>query len=349
MKGGFGCSTCCGTPPCEKCTRTCTNPHTGSAFQEVWQVWSFGAVDGRATDGYLTFSGDSDAAAGVMVGDGPFYQQIGGSFYLDSSVSRFPCSLTVSFWRTLFPATATTDTELSSNTVTITCVTGQFVIRGGMTVLNPGESYTFSPAVPLVGLLAGDPHSASGTFGGVATCNGTLVSIQGRIAWSNSERIHGLHGIVRECYEPAGQCADACSGNPSPSVVYLTISNYSGPTYDSPTPMDIEGTYVLERVPGFCNYYRSEWTSNLCFSLSNPLGAALYAPIEINGWGLEKHGLYMAHYVQISGVCSALELFSPDETFVICGSGVLFSGTNGQVRVNGGTVINNAFDWEIEV
>jgi len=177
-----GCQ-CCGT--CGECTRTCQNPHSGAAFQEVSRVWSFGAVDGLASDGYLTFSGDEDNPA-FIPGGGPFHQTIGGTFNLNSIQTRFPCSLTVSFWRTLYPANATTDTELSSNTVTFTCVTGKFSISPGNFVLNPGESFTFSPAVPLFPLLSSDPRSATGTFGGFALCDNTQVSISARIDWTSS-------------------------------------------------------------------------------------------------------------------------------------------------------------------
>jgi len=252
LGGGSNCQGCGCGGACPKCTRTCQNPHSGSAFQEVWRGYSFGAVDGRATDGYLTFSGDEDNPAFIPSG-GPFHQEIGGTFYLDSSVSRFPCSLAVSFWRTLFPANASTDTALSSNTVTIACVTGQFMTNDGVLV-NPGETYTFTAAVPLVGIFAGDPHSSTGTFGGYATCDGTMVGIRARIDWSSSERVHVLHGIVRECYEEGNPCATFCSGNPSPNALYLTLSGFStsSGTLHASYP---SGTYVIDRVPEFCNSY----------------------------------------------------------------------------------------------
>jgi hypothetical protein len=314
----------------------------------VWQVWSFGAVDGRATDGYLTFSGDSDAAAlGVMVGDGPFYQQIGGSFYLDSSVSRFPCSLTVSFWRTLFPATATTDTELSSNTVTITCVTGQFVILGGMTVLNPGESYTFSPAVPLVGLLAGDPHSASGTFGGVATCNGTLVSIQGRIAWSNSERIHGLHGIVRECYEEGNPCANLCDGGTSPRYLYVTISNYTSEYRDTLTNLavddEVNGTYIIERLPGTCDNWYGQVGNKCRIQGTTVVGVG---PLRSAGGTSYVSGLGVARMDFLCFFPLQLRVTPEDIPAPICGSSYDYSGTSTDIFDWRGPIVGS-FDWRI--
>jgi hypothetical protein len=209
---------------------------------------------GLGTDGYLTFSGDEDNPA--FIGDGPFHQAIGGTFDLNSSQTRFPCSLTVSFWRTVAPINATTNLALTSNTVTFTCVTGQFEISPEGVVLNPGESYTFSPAVPQVALLSGDPRSAAGTFGGFARCDNTQVSVQARIDWSSKERMHVLYGIVRECYEPFNPCGTICNGAPAPEIAYVTISNYTGPAKDS--PFVVEGTYVLERIPNTCEAYSGD-------------------------------------------------------------------------------------------
>jgi hypothetical protein len=131
------------------------------------------------------------------------------------------------------------------------------------TILNPGESYTFSPAVPLIGAFGGDPHSASGTFGGFARCDNTMVAISARIDWTSSERVHVLYGIVRECYEDTPPCSTTCSGGFfPPNDLYLTISEMSvtGVSYGYGDPVSfnaqyafINQTYVLSRGKNLCN------------------------------------------------------------------------------------------------
>jgi hypothetical protein len=324
LGGGSNCQGCGCGGACPKCTRTCQNPHSGSAFQEVWRGWSFGAVEGRATDGYLTFSGDEDNPAFIS-GGGPFHQEIGGTFYLDSSANRFPCAVTVSFWRTLFPADASTDTALSSNTVTITCVTGQFITAGGV-VLNPGETYSFSDAVPLVGIFAGDPHSSTGTFGGYATCDGTMVSIRARIDWSSSERIHVLHGIVRECYEEGSPCNNYCADlKDVPKNIYVTLSSlaltnarsaYGGASaamasFNSALAA-INGTpVVLSRSPYICNLWETTLSGSDPFSWSGSLCR-----------------LYMAY----SSFTGGLQLIAP-VNFVYAGTGVPLGGCNESLSI----------------
>ena len=346
LGGGSNCQGC-GCSRCPECTRTCQNPHTGAAFQQVYQVWSFGAVNGLATDGYLTFSGDSEAAGlGTMDGDGPFHQQIGGTFNLNSTQTRFPCSLTVSFWRTLYQTTATTDTELTANTVTITCNTGQFVISPANIVLNAGESYTFSPAVPLVPLLSGDPRSSVGTFGGFATCDNTQVAVSARIDWSNPDRIHGLYGIVRECYEEGTPCATYCDGNPPPSSIYLAITNAT-PTGGGSGLSWMNGTYVLTRVPNFCSYYEGVVPSDCALTDlfaeqfdTRPL-AAVYriSPTTITAQFIER----------VSGLCqaSSIEIVKTGTPWSICGTGSLFSGTGATVNTLAGVTVVGTCDWEV--
>jgi len=268
LGGGSNCQGCGCGGTCAACTRTCQNPHTGSAFQEVYRGYSFGAVNGLASDGYLTFSGDEDNPA-FIPGGGPFHQAIGGSFYLSSAQTRFPCSLSVSFWRTLFPADATTDTALSSNTVTFTCVSGQFFLPTVGVTLNPGDTYTFSNAVPLVSLFSGDPRSSVGSFGGFATCDNTQMAVQARIDWTSSERVHVLHGIVRECYEyPPNPCASLCGGSGKPSTLYVTLTNlsFSNANYiygPSGTPPGFPDTYY---TPAIISDFQSLLTSAVATS-----------------------------------------------------------------------------------
>jgi hypothetical protein len=361
LLGGKGGCQQCTCVPCDACTRTCTNPHTGDAFEAVYTRYFEGAEDGNVSDGYLTASGDSDTSDPYdgMDGNGPWFQQVAGEFTLDPSTTRHPCGVTVSFWRNNYvlgastippPATTTTMNRIR---VSVSALSETGVLVEG-TYVAIGDTLDLNVTIPLVtgggDQSTNDPPTYSGSATVSPECHNktAIFTVQARLEWDVKKRQHVVYGLVRECYEEGTPCATFCSGVAPPNVAYLTISNYTGPTYDSPTPMDIEGTYVLERAPGFCNYYYTYWNSNLCFSLVNPLGATLWAPIAINSYGTENHGFYMGHYVQIGGVCGGFELFPPDAQFSICGSGVLFSGTNGRVRVNGGTIIENAFDWEIE-
>ena len=343
LGGGSNCQGC-GCVTCGSCTRTCQNPRTGAEFQVVNRYYFFGAITGLSTDGYLTFSGDEDNPA--FIGSGPFYQKIGGTFNLNSTQTRLPCSLTVSFWRKLFPADATTDTALTSNTVTFTCNTGQFVISPANIVLNAGESYTFSPAVPLVASLSGDPRSSEGTFGGFATCNNTQVAISARIDWSNPERIHALHGMVRECYEVGTPCATFCSGNPPPSTIYLAITNaaYTGGIADLSW---MNGTYVLTRVPEFCSFYEGVVSTDCALTDlfaeqvdSRPLAARYrISPTTITAQFIER----------VSGLCqaSSIEIVKTGTPWTICGTGSLFSGTGATVRTLPGVTVLGTCDWEV--
>ena len=357
MKGGFGCSPCCG-PTCEQCTRTCTEPHSGDAFEVVYTRKFEGVEVGNPSDGYLTATGDSDTSDPYdgMDGTGPWFQQVGGGFSVGGSgdtSTRFGCTYRFSFWRTTARLGAggiqQPSTALTENVIELIVSAGAIVFPDGRVITAADGAVTLAP-VPLMA-SSNDPRTFEGTVSFAPQCMNveTLFSIRARVRWNVQMRQHVVYGIVRECYEDGFPCATACEGTQAPNVAYLTISNYTGPTYDSPVPMDVEGTYVLERAPGFCDYYYTFWNSNLCFSLENPLGSLLWAPIAINNYGTTNYGFYMAHYAQIGGVCGGFELFPPDAQFSICGDGVLFSGTNGKVRINGTTVIENAFDWEIEV
>jgi hypothetical protein len=358
LLGGKGGCQQCTCVPCDPCERTCTNPHTGTAFEAVYTRYFEGAEAGNTSDGYLSATGDSDTSDPYngMDGTGPWFQQITGSFTLDSTQTRFPCRVTVSFWRNQYGVGVQSipppSTALTFQGVFVEVSSGAVIVGDRVIVPADGEVQITSVSIPLVtgggDQSSNDPRRYEGGISIAPQCESASFSIRATINWNTQRRQHVLYGIVRECYEEGTPCATFCSGLAPPNVAYLTISNYTGPTYDSPTPMDIEGTYVLERAPGFCNYYYTYWNSNLCFSFENPLGALLWAPIAINSYGTENHGFYMGHYVQIGGVCGGFELFPPNSQFSICGSGVLFSGTNGRVRVNGGTIIENAFDWEIE-
>jgi hypothetical protein len=344
LGGGSNCQQCGCVGPCPPCTRTCQNPQTGLPFQEVSRSYDYG---GLATDGYLTFSGDEDNPA--FIGDGPFHQAIGGTFDLNSSQTRFPCSLTVSFWRTVAPSDATTNLGLTGNTVTFTCVTGQFQISPGGFLLNPGESYTYSPAVPQVALLSGDPRSASGTFGGFATCDNTQVAVSARIDWSSPERMHVLYGIVRECYEEESTCATFCDGSPPPTSLYLTISNpvVTSGTYSGTFP---SGTYVLNRVPHNCNTFVSRATGDC----SDRVGQGYWTDYQsINGNPLNSGVVFFTITSLNGGVCGSISSDAIDPLLLSpCTTGVITSGSASWSWIalqssSGAYPAYGTLDWEV--
>lgn len=350
LGGGSSCQQCGCVGPCPQCTRTCQDPHTGDEFQVVGRGFSpeigdEGAVSGRITDGFLTASGNFDADINGMSGGGPYYQQVGGAFFLDSVQTRFPCSLTVSFWRNTFtssdpPASA----ALTDNRVRITCLAGQFAIQGGEIILNPGEYHEFVGGIPLSS--TGDPRSATGTYGGFAKCDNTQVSIQARIEWNVQPRVHILLGIVRECYEEGTPCATACDGDPSPDVVYVTISNGVIPsgTYPATFP---NGTYVLDRYPNFCRIYL------LLLERECKEGLSLTNRLQINGnFSTNNAVLDVYHDVSKDGVCGTFlfEIFDA-RLEQPCGPGFVASGSATWYFVHdvgsGLGTISGTLDWEV--
>ena len=344
LGGGSSCQQCGCVGPCPPCTRTCQDPHTGFPFQEVSRSYDYG---GLATDGYLTFSGDEDNPA--FIGDGPFYQAIGGTFSLNSSQTRFPCSLTVSFWRTVAPSNATTNLGLTGNTVTFTCVTGQFQISPLGVVLNPGESYTFSPAVPQVALLSGDPRTSAGTFGGFALCDNTQVAVQARIDWSSKERMHVLYGIVRECYEEGTPCGTACDGDPSPNVLYLTISNFTSNFNDIYGPMvgyslidsEINGTYILERPPYVCDSYSGVFGDRCLYSKTQSIAVGgFFGSGLVFSYNFPNSGCFFPFIMRIN---------YNDYAHPFCGPDYYATGTSTDVDyfANAGS-LTGSFDWVLE-
>jgi hypothetical protein len=325
------------------------------------EIGDEGAVSGRITDGYLTASGNFDADMNGMSGGGPYYQQVGGTFYLDSVQTRFPCSLTVSFWRNTFtssdpPASA----ALTDNRVRITCLAGQFAIQGGTILLNPGEYYEFVGEIPLSS--TGDPRSATGTYGGFATCDNTQVSIQARIEWNVQPRVHILLGIVRDCYEEFDPCATECDNDGRPGVVYVTISNFSldpAATFYSASIANVNGTYALDRVPNLCSLWAGPETGDGCAGFTN---AGQFVETGPNRAYVADMRMYIRTGYSAGGLdlcMDPLVLNVPTGTMPpICGTGVIASGSStggAQIRRNDMTDADGAlvelasctFDWEI--
>lgn len=269
---GGQCSTCACPPPCNDCTQTCTNPHTGTAFATVYHYYVLGSEAGNTSDTYLTASGDVDTSDPYdgMDGTGPWYQEISGGFNFYPGATRFPCVLRFSFWRNNFPLGPTSvpppSSTLTGNAITVTCQSG--AVRVGDHIVNAGETYTTGATVPLVsgaGDQSGaDPRSFDGTIGVSPVCDEAGFSIKARIDWNTKKRQHILYGIVRECYEVGTPCATACNGSAPPNVLYLSFSNLSVsiPSGLSPTPsascVDAmqaifdNTTYVLDRAANIC-------------------------------------------------------------------------------------------------
>jgi hypothetical protein len=220
---------------------------------------------------------------------------------------------------------------------------GQFAILGGEVILNPGEYYEFVGGIPLSS--SGDPRSQAGTYGGVATCDNTQISIQARIEWNVQPRVHVLLGIVRECYEEGTPCATVCSGSPPPSSVYFNVSNA--------TTSAVQGSYVIGRVPNLCTSYYG-YVDTGCtkletlggiqdiFSINQNVPTVVSADEQnISGYFVWRDG---------SGVCNVrrFSISRPSSaTWSYCGTGSLFSGTGANLFTLGGTTSVGTFDWSV--
>ena len=369
MKGGFGCSPCCG-PTCEQCTRTCTEPHTGSEFEAVFTRYFEGVEAGNPTDGYLTASGDSDTSDPYdgMDGTGPWFQQVGGGFSDGGSSgggTRFPCTYRFSFWRSSYTLGVGTippaSTALTKNVITVNVSYGAVVFPDGR-VFTSADGPVELASIPLVsgGASATDPRTNEGTVSFALQCQNveTQFSVQARIEWATQKRQHVLYGRVRECYEQPGDTDSCCpSGSSLPDVLYVTISNYTGPVGQRTdgTSLDYNGTYVFDREPGFCSFYSSQWEFS-CSISSNPLGQSLgtqrnIAWVDASGYRIVQ----MFRTALFSGVCRTQVLqMESSTTGTYCGTGVIASGADGEIYmdVNGyltlpELLVSGSFDWEI--
>lgn len=299
MKGGFGCSPCCG-PTCEECTRECQNPHTGDPFETVYTLYALGAEAGNPTDGYLDANGDVDTSDPYdgMDGTGPWSQAVIGTFDLFNTTTRYPCVFRVSFWRSNFVLGANTipppATTLTSESITVTnnTISEGAIIAGGV-LLQPGESHEFATEIPLVSgagdQSTNDPRSERGTVTVRAACDNDFVNfeVKAGISWNVKKRQHVLYGLVRECYEEPGSdvCAERCT---SPSVVpdelYVTLSNFDitgridhadpGLAGEVHTAAQLESllnqhlatTLVVPRSVQLCNSWELETSVAPCFN-----------------------------------------------------------------------------------
>lgn len=239
MKGGFGCSPCCG-PTCEQCARTCTEPHSGDAFEVVYTRLFEGVEAGNPSDGYLNATGDSDSSDPYngMDGTGPWFQQVGGGFSDGGSIgggTRFPCTYRFSFWRSSYTLGVGTippaSTALTMNKITVNVSYGAVVFPDGR-VFTSADGPVELASIPLVsgGASATDPRMNDGTVSFALQCQNveTQFSVQARIEWNTQKRQHVLYGIVRECYEyPPNPCESLCGGAGKPTTLYVTLTSLS--------------------------------------------------------------------------------------------------------------------------
>lgn len=376
LLGGYSSCQGCGCVPCRSCTRTCTEPHSGDAFEVVYTRKFEGVEVGNTTDGYLTATGDSDTSDPYdgMDGSGPWFQQVGGGFSDGGSSgggTRFPCTYRFSFWRSSYTLGVGTippaSTALTMNKITLTVSTGAVVFPDG-TVITPADGEVELASIPLVsgGASASDPRTNEGTVSFALQCQNveTQFSVQARIEWATEKRQHVVYGIVRECYEETGfdPCAAECDGTGRPDVLYVTISNFAmDPSffYYSASINNVNGTYVLEREPNLCNLWAGPETGDGCAGFTN---AGQFVETGPNRAFVADMRMYIRTGYSAGGLdlcMNPLVLNVPTGTMPpICGTGVIASGSSvGDANINrndetdaDGDLVGTTsctFDWEI--
>ena len=362
LLGGKGGCQQCTCVPCDLCTRTCQNPHTGTAFEAVFTRYFEGAEAGNTSDGYLSASGDSDTSDPYdgMDGTGPWFQEVSGSFTLDSTQTRFPCRVLVSFWRNNYVLGAATippaSTALTFEGVFVEVSSGAVVVGDTLIVPADGEVQITGASIPLVS-GGGDqseniPLFYNGSISVAPQCESASFSIRAKIEWNTQKRQHVLYGLVRECYEDATPCGTACNGNPSPDVLYLTISNFTSNFDDinlagyALDVSEINGTYVLERVSWFCDSYVGS------FGIGDRCTVVGIQEIALGpAFG---NGLSFAYRFVNSGCFFPFDLSinSADIEQPFCGADYYSSGTSTKVGyfafdpVSG--LLTGSFDWALE-
>jgi len=357
LLGGKGGCQQCACVPCNPCERTCTNPHTGTAFEVVYTRFFEGAEAGNTTDGFFTATGDSDTSDPYdgMDGNGPWYQRVSGGFTLGGSSpgTRFPCSVVVSFWRNNYVLGASTipppSSALTENIVEVIVSTGSLVAPDGRVITAADGAVTVG-SVPLVSgggdASTSDPRTGEGTVSYSSLCDNveTTFTIRATIRWNTKKRQHVLYGIVRECYEEGTPCATVCSGSPPPNTIYLTIKNVS--LSGGATVAGLAGTYVMTRAPNLCDLWENY--ADLTCSVGSFWGYNEY--IVATSMTVRTMSQSIRRVVTIGGVseCVLATLYWFDATPVpICGAGLIKSGTGGQITFANGAATTGTFDWEI--
>lgn len=371
LLGGKGGCQQCTCVPCDACTATCTQPHTGGAFGTVYTRYFAGVEAGNTTDGYLTATGDSDTSDPYdgMDGSGPWYQRVSGGFTLGGPTpgTRFPCSVRVSFWRNTYTLGASTipppGSTLTENTIEVIVTSGALVAPDGR-VITAADGAVAVSSVPLVsggGDASGsDPRSSGGTVSFSAQCWNveTIFTVRATIRWNVKKRQHVLYGLVRECYEIGTPCDSDCVGAGRPNVLYVEISNFSlNPLafYYSSAIANVNGTYVLERVPNICTLWAGQETGDGCGKFTN---AGQFVETGGNREFVADMMMYIRTGYTARGLAlcmNPLVLSVPTGTMpAICGTGVIAygssTGTTTVNRVDSGVaveVISCTFDWKV--
>ena len=357
LGGGSSCQQC-GCVSCTSCTRECTEPHTGTAFEVVYTRFFEGVEAGNPTDGYLSATGDNDTSDPYtgMDGTGPWFQQVGGAFSVGGSgdtSTRFPCTYRFSFWRTTARLGAggiqQPSTALTENVIELIVSAGAIVFPDGR-VITEADGAVALQSVPLTTSSA-DPRTGDGTVSFAPQCMNveTLFSIRARVRWNVQARQHVVYGIVRECYEEGEPCGTACDGDPSPAVLYLTISNFTSNFNDIFGPMvgyslidsEINGTYVLERVAYFCDSYLGKFGDRCSINKTQLIALG---PLFGSGLGFAyqfpNSGCFFPFIMRIN---------YNDYSHPLCGPDYYETGTSTDVDyfANSGS-LTGSFDWVLE-
>ena len=369
--GGYSSCQGCGCVPCQACTRTCTEPQTGTPFEVVYTQYSglVGAEIGNPSDGYLTATGDSDTSSpsNGMDGTGPWFQQVGGGFTDGGSSgggTRFPCTYRFSFWRRSFTLGPTSpnnppSTALTKNVITVNVSYGAVVFPDGR-VFTPADGLVELASIPLVsgGASASDPRTNEGTVSFALRCQNveTQFSVQARIEWNTQKRQHVLYGIVRECYEEENPCAATCSVglNPPPDEIYLTISDINVPdtmgafgTFNDQYAF-LNQTFVLSRQAGICTSWFGTARGGECDPPFAPgVGIIVYAS-STSGAGFVYVGVGRGNDCLGS---VAFRLDFSGQPLPICGewsrSGTSTDISKNEPATGGLTTYIGSFNWSI--
>ena len=342
LLGGYSSCQGCGCVPCKECTRTCTEPHSGAAFETVFTNYFEGVEVGNPSDGFLTATGDNDTSDPYdgMDGSGPWMQEVGGGFSDGGSYgggTRFPCTYRFSFWRStrqLGINNPAPSTDLTENVIELSVSQGAVVYPDG-TVITPASGTVTLASIPLVsgGASAVDPRTNDGTVSFALECQNveTTFSIQARVRWNVQKRQHTVYGIVRECYEDESPCLTFCSGNPAHDVLYLTISNVKD-TSNNAFATFFEGTYTVDRAPQDCQFYFSS-TPYPCHFRSYVDGIYVNPTFILFGGGDGQ---------------TCYQLYKTSHGLNLCNSGVIGTGTGTVFSVDGTSFVYGSFDWKIE-
>ena len=372
LLGGKGGCQACKCVPCESCTLTCTEPHSGDAFEVVYTRKFEGVEAGNPSDGYLTATGDSDASDPYdgMDGSGPWFQRVSGGFSVGGpgfSSTRFPCTYRVSFWRNNYTLGATSpgsppSTALTENVIELIVSTGALVFPDGR-VITSADGPVNLQSVPLVSgggdASESDPRSFEGTVSVAPRCMEveTIFTLRATIRWATQKRQHVLYGIVRECYEEIGviPCPDTCSGGFfPPDEIYLTISDINVPdtmsafgTFNEQYSF-LNQTFVLSRPAKACTYWTGTARGGECDPPFAPgVGITVYAN-NTSGAGFVAVGVGRGNGC-LGGVLFRLDFSGAP--LPICGdwsrSGTSTDISRNEPAIGGLITYTGSFNWSI--